>query len=104
MASYVRGSWTRCSAMLLLLDSFAANAEEDAVRLFDLLEGEEGAAARLLIDEEGNVAPESIRVTVEDELLAPEGNALVGELGEQATGVGLAVVALLGGQAAGGLG
>src|SRR3990172_5070914 len=74
---------TLSSATLSLLDRRAVDPQQYAVRLLDLLEGEVGAADRLLVHEQRHLAPQRLGVAAEEELVARGRLPLLGEAGEQ---------------------
>src|SRR3990170_1792768 len=98
------GSCRGCSATLGSLRCGAPDTQEDAARLLHLLEGEERAAARLFVHEDGDLPPQRLRVAPEHELVARGGLPLVRQRREQPVDVRLPAPALLPVQPAGGVG
>lgn len=74
--------------------------QRDAVRLLELLEGEERAALRFFVDEECDFFPEGFGFTAEDEFVTAGGLALLGKSVKKPACVSLAALAVLAGQAA----
>src|SRR3990170_2565593 len=98
------GSCRRCSATLGSLRCGAPDTQEDAVRLLFLLEGEERAAPRLFVHEDGDLPPQRLRVAPEHELVASGRLPLLRQRREQPLRVRLPAVAFVRRQPAGGVG